>query len=63
MPNTFKGVMASDVSANQTESASEVPPIHNDLYVSPMGMGFGDFIVGDDIDFLNSFSNTSNAIS
>jgi hypothetical protein len=50
--------MTSNVSGDQADSTSTILPTQNDFYASPLGMGFGDFIVGDDIDFLNIFFNT-----
>jgi hypothetical protein len=47
--------MTSNSSDEQTAFHSTMPPTQYDVYVSPLGMGFGDFIVGDDIDFLNTF--------
>jgi hypothetical protein len=58
MANDINCTMTSNVSGDQADSTSTILPTQNDFYASPLGMGFGDFIVGDDIDFLNIFFNT-----
>ena len=61
MQNDLNGAMTSNGSGAGGACSSTIPPAQNDLYISPLGMGFGDCIVGDDMDFLNNFLNTWNA--
>ena len=61
MQADLNGALTSKGSGDHGAYSLTMPPAQPDLYISPLGMGFGDCIVGDDMDFLNNFLNTWNA--